>query len=93
MKYLNNDIAPIKITRKEVEVTPVVKEVGNKSSKYTFSYNKLSNKKTTKSAIRTVCLAAEPHRACREKILEIIEDCPCEYFLILFKGNFGRFVK
>lgn len=56
------------------------------------SYNKLSNKKTIKSAIKTVCLAAEPHRACREKILEIIESCSCENFIILFKGNFGRFV-
>jgi hypothetical protein len=58
-----------------------------------INYNRLSNKKTIKSAISTVCLAGEPNRVCREKILEILEKCPCENFIVLFKSNIGRFVK
>jgi hypothetical protein len=57
-----------------------------------INYNKLSNKKTIKSAINTICLAGEPNRTCREKILEIIEKCVCENYIILFKANYGRFV-
>ena len=76
---------PIKITREE-------SQIANKKIK-NINYTKLSNKKTIKSAISTVCLAGEPNRSCREKILDIIEKCPCENFVILFKGNFGRFVK
>jgi hypothetical protein len=84
---------PIKIVRKENDYSKEIlsRDSGNKTPKYVVSYNKLSNKKTIKSAIKTVCLGSEPHRACREKILEIIEKCPCENFIILFKGNFGRF--
>ena len=26
-------------------------------------------------------------------LFEIIEKCPCENFVILFKGNFGRYVR
>jgi hypothetical protein len=52
----------------------------------------LSNKKNVKAAISTICLAGEPNRSCREKILEIIEKCPCENYVLLFKANFGRFV-
>lgn len=77
--------APIKIIKREEAI------IANKKVK-NINYTKLSNKKTTKSAINTVCLAGEPNRVCREKILEIIEKCPCENFVILFKGNFGRFV-
>ena len=74
----------IKVTREEA-----IK--ANKKLK-NINYNKLSNKKTIKSAINTVCLAGEPNRSCREKILEIIEKCICENYVILFKANYGRFV-
>lgn len=57
-----------------------------------INYAKHSNKKIIKTAISTVCLAGESNRSYREKILEIIDKCPCENFIILFKGNFGRFV-
>jgi hypothetical protein len=77
--------APIKITRQE-------SHVANKKVK-NVNFSKLSNKKIIKNAISNVCLGGEPNRVCREKILEIIEKCPCENFIILFKGNFGRFVR
>ncbi len=80
----NINRAPIKVTRQETQVAN--KKVKN------VNFSKLSNKKTIKSAISNVCLGGEPNRVCREKILEIVEKCPCENFIILFKGNFGRFV-
>jgi hypothetical protein len=79
------DRIPIKITREEAQIA-------NKKIKTPVNYTKHSNKKLIKSAISTVCLAGEPNRSCREKILDIVEKCPCENFIILFKGNFGRFV-
>jgi hypothetical protein len=87
----NNDSStisrvPIKIQRDEALIA-------NKKIKANVNFTKLTNKKFIKSAISNVCLAGEPNRVCREKILEIIEKCPCENFIILFKANFGRFVK
>lgn len=64
----------------------------NHSKKINVNYNKYSNKKIIKSAISTICLAGETNRTYRNKILEIIDKCPCENFIILFKGN-GRYVK
>jgi hypothetical protein len=75
---------PIKIIREEAQAA-------NKRIKSNVNFQKLSNKKFIKSAISNVCLAGEPNRACREKLIEIVEKCPCENFIILFKGNFGRF--
>ena len=79
-----NNRIPIKIVKDDSNNT-------NKKIK-NFNYAKHSNKKIIKSAISTVCLAGESNRSYREKILEIIDKCPCENFIILFKGNFGRFV-
>ena len=86
----SNDIStisrvPIKIQREEALIA-------NKKIKANVNFTKLTNKKFIKSAISNVCLAGEPNRVCREKILEIIEKCPCENFIILFKANLGRFV-
>jgi hypothetical protein len=75
---------PIKVNRDEAVVA-------NKNIKQ-INYTKLSNTKRIKAAINTVCLAGEPNRSCREKVLEIIDKCPCENFIILFKANYGRFV-
>lgn len=80
------DRVPIKIKREEAIIA-------NKKIKNNVHYNKHSNKKTIKSAISTICLAGEPNRTCREKVLEIIDKCPCENFVILFKGNLGRYVR
>jgi hypothetical protein len=51
----------------------------------------MSNKKVIIKAINKVCLAGIPNREYREKILEIIEKCSCENYIILFKGNYGSF--
>jgi hypothetical protein len=74
------------IVIKNEEATKANKKLKN------INYNKLSNKKTLKSAIKTICLAGEPNRSCREKILEIMDKCVCENYIILFKANYGRFV-
>ena len=57
-----------------------------------LKYNKQSNKKTIKSAISQVLLAGEVNKSCRDKIIPIVENCPCNNFIILFKGNTGRLV-
>jgi hypothetical protein len=76
---------PIKVNRDEaIQANKNIKNI---------NYTKISNIKRIKAAINTVCLAGEPNRSCREKILEIIDKCPCENFIILFKANYGRFVK
>jgi hypothetical protein len=79
------DRVPIKVNRDEAVIA-------NKNIK-NINYTKISNLKRIKAAINTVCLAGEPNRSCREKVLEIIDKCPCENFIILFKANYGRFVK
>lgn len=79
-----NTRIPIKIVKDDLINT-------NKKIK-NINYAKHSNKKIIKNAISTVCLAGESNRIYREKILEIIDKCPCENFIILFKGNIGRFV-
>ena len=83
----------------EVQRTPIVikKEESSKANKIikqsNLKYNKLSNKNTVKSAISQLLLAGEVNKACRDKILPILENCPCNNFVILFKGNTGRLVK
>lgn len=83
----------------DVQRTPVVikREESQKANKVikqsNFKYNKLSNKNTLKSAVTQVLLAGEVNKACREKILPIIDNCPCNNYIILFKGNTGRFVR
>jgi hypothetical protein len=65
----------------------------NQPKKLNVNYNKYSNKKIIKSAISTICLAGETNRTFRNKILEIIDKCPCENYIILFKGDYGRYVR
>ena len=78
--------------------TPVVikrdeSSKANKNIKQSlFKYNKLSNKNTIKSAITQILLAGEVNKLCRDKIIPIIDNCPCNNFIILFKGNTGRLV-
>ena len=82
----------------ESQRTPIVikRDESTKANKVikqsNFKYNKLSNKNTIKSAITQVLLAGEVNRACREKILPILDNCPCNNYIILFKGNTGRLV-
>ena len=74
---------PIKIQREE-------SIIANKKVK-NVKYNKMSNKKVIIKAINKVCLAGIPNREYREKIIEIINKCTCENYIILFKGNYGSF--
>ena len=74
---------PVKIQREE-------SIIANKKIK-NIKYNKISNKKIIIKAINKVCLAGIPNKEYREKILEIINNCSCENYIILFKGNFGSF--
>lgn len=55
-----------------------------------WEFNKKSNKKTIKNAINNVCLAGNTNFTCRTKILEVMDNCTCENYLILFKDNMGR---
>ena len=81
--FSNLTRVPIKIQREQ-------SILANKKVK-NVKYNKMSNKKVIIKAINKVCLAGIPNREYREKILEIIEKCSCENYIILFKGNYGSF--
>ena len=74
---------PIKIEREE-------SKIANKKVK-NVHYSKMSNKKIIKKAINEVCLAGNSNREYRDKINEIIDKCEFENYIILFRGNYGRF--
>ena len=75
---------PIKIKREEcIIANQKVKNV---------KYSKMSNKNTIKKAIREVCLAGPHYKDSREKIIEIIDNCTCENYIILFKGDYGFYL-
>ena len=74
---------PIKIEREE-------SKIANKKVK-NVHYSKMSNKKIIKKAINEVCLAGNSNKEYREKINEIIDTCDFENYIILFRGNYGRF--
>lgn len=77
-----------------------VEQVENKLSKHAnkklrekdITFDKKSNKLNIKYAISSVCLAGAPNAESRNKILEFIDNCQCENFVILFKDIIGRFV-
>ena len=81
--FSNLSRVPIKIQREE-------SIIANKKVK-NVKYSKMSNKKVIIKAINKVCLAGIPNREYREKIIEIINKCTCENYIILFKGNYGSF--
>ena len=74
---------PIKIEREE-------SKLANKKVK-NVHYSKMSNKKVIKKAISEVCLAGNANKEYRDKIIEIIDKCEFENYIILFRGNYGRF--
>ena len=74
---------PIKIEREE-------SKIANKKVK-NVHYSKMSNKKIIKKAINEVCLAGNTNKEYRDKINEIIDKCEFENYIILFRGNYGRF--
>ena len=74
---------PIKIEREE-------SKIANKKVK-NVHYNKMSNKKIIKKAINEVCLAGNTNKEYRDKINDIIDKCEFENYIILFRGNYGRF--
>ena len=74
---------PIKIERQE-------SKIANKKVK-NVHYSKMSNKKIIKKAINEVCLAGNSNKEYRDKINEIIDQCEFENYIILFRGNYGRF--
>ncbi len=74
---------PIKIEREE-------SKIANKKVK-NVHYSKMSNKKIIKKAINEVCLAGNSNKEYRDKINEIIDKCEYENYIILFRGNYGRF--
>lgn len=53
-------------------------------------FSKKSNKQIIKNAIVNVCLAGITNSQVRTKVLEVIDSCKCENFIILFKDNVGR---
>ena len=74
---------PIKIEREE-------SKIANKKVK-NVHYSKMSNKKVIKKAINEVCLAGNSNKEYRDKINDIIDKCEFENYIILFRGNYGRF--
>ena len=74
---------PIKIEREE-------SKIANKKVK-NVHYSKMSNKKIIKKAINEVCLAGNTNKEYRDKINDIIDKCSFENYIILFRGNYGRF--
>ena len=74
---------PIKIEREE-------SKIANKKVK-NVHYSKMSNKKIIKKAINEVCLAGNSNKEYRDKINEILDKCEFENYIILFRGNYGRF--
>ncbi len=74
---------PIKIEREE-------SKIANKKVK-NVHYSKMSNKKIIKKAINEVCLAGNSNKEYRDKINDIIDKCEFENYIILFRGNYGRF--
>ena len=74
---------PIKIEREE-------SKIANKKVK-NVHYSKMSNRKIIKKAINEVCLAGNNNKEYRDKINEIIDKCEFENYIILFRGNYGRF--
>ena len=74
---------PIKIEREE-------SKLANKKVK-NVHYSKMSNKKVIKKAINEVCLAGSTNKEYRDKINDIIDKCEFENYIILFRGNYGRF--
>ena len=74
---------PIKIEREE-------SKLANKKVK-NVHYSKMSNKKVIKKAINEVCLAGNTNKEYRDKINDIIDKCEYENYIILFRGNYGRF--
>jgi hypothetical protein len=74
---------PIKIEREE-------SKLANKKVK-NVHYSKMSNKKVIKKAINEVCLAGNTNKEYRDKINDIIDKCEFENYIILFRGNYGRF--
>ena len=74
---------PIKIEREE-------SKIANKKVK-NVHYSKMSNKKIIKKAINEVCLAGNNNKEYRDKMNEIIDKCEFENYIILFRGNYGRF--
>ncbi len=77
----------------EMRMPIKIVDITNQPKKLNVNINKYSNKKIIKSAISNICLAGETNRTFRNKILEIIDKCPCENYIILFKGDYGRYVK
>ena len=74
---------PIRIEREE-------SKLANKKVK-NVHYSKMSNKKVIKKAINEVCLAGNTNKEYRDKINDIIDKCEYENYIILFRGNYGRF--
>lgn len=54
--------------------------------------SKMSNKNTIKKAIRDVCLAGIHYKDTRDKIIEVIDSCDAENYIILFKGDYGFYL-
>ena len=82
-RYSTISRVPIKIEREE-------SKIANKKVK-NVHYSKMSNKKIIKKAINEVCLAGNTNKEYRDKINEIIDKCEYENYIILFRGNYGRF--
>lgn len=91
-KGTSNNNIPSNNLRIEPIENKISKEANKKLLEKEMLYNKKSNKNLVKSAISNICLAGNPNSECRAKVIQHIDDCNCDNFIILFKNNIGRFV-
>ena len=55
--------------------------------------SKMTNKPVIIKAIKEVCLAGRHYTEIREKIIDVIDKCDSDNFIILFKNNEGFYLK
>jgi hypothetical protein len=91
-KNLSKDVS-MQLASKNLIENSFTKFANKKLQEKDWEFNKKSNKKTIKNAINNVCLAGNTNFTCRTKIIEVMDNCSCENYLILFKDNMGRKVR
>lgn len=88
----NTTINESHMSRKPIRIIREESIVANQKIR-NIKCNKMSNKAAIKKAIKEVCLAGPHYKESRDKILEIIDSCDSENYVILFRGNYGFYLR
>lgn len=86
----NTNNSNIQLTSKGLIENLNSKYANKRLNEKEMEFHKKSNKSIIKNAITSVCLGGNTNSICRNKILEVIDNCSCDSFVILFKDNIGR---